>query len=93
MGIISRDGREFRLQGEGRVIPCGSGGGRPPTMVGRPLTGAWRTGPQTPYATNPRGGHLGKFVSSGMMGSYDGRSPPRRDVTNLNPPPSAYPPP
>ena len=87
MGIIGRDGREFRLRGEWGIRPRGSGGRRPPTMVGRPCAGAWRTGPQTPYAITPRGGPLGKFGSLGMMGAYDGRAPPRRDATNLNPPP------
>ena len=56
MGIIGRDGRQFRPRGEGRIHPLGSGGGRPPTMVGLPQAGAWRTGPQTLYATTPRGG-------------------------------------
>ena len=55
MGIISRDGQEFLPWREGGVLPHGSGGGRPPTMVGRPRAGAWRTVPQTPYATTPRG--------------------------------------
>ena len=87
MRINGRDGQEFRLQGEGGGCSHGSGGGRPPTMVGRPHTGAWRTGLQNPYATTPRGGPLGNFVSLGTMGADDGRSPLCRDATKLNPPP------
>ena len=67
MGIIGRDRQEFRLQGEGGICPHGSGGGRPPNMVGRPCAGAWRTGPQTQYFTTPRGEPLIKFGSPGMM--------------------------
>ena len=91
MGITGRDGREFRPSGEGGISPCGSGGGRPPTMVGRPHTWAWRKGPQTPYYTTPRGLPLGKFESPGMMGADDGRAPPLRDATNLTPPPPCTP--
>ena len=69
MGIIGRDGQVFRPWGEGGIHPCRSGGGRPPTMVRRPHKGAWRTGTQTPYATTPRGGPLGKFGSPAMMGA------------------------
>ena len=87
MGIISRYGQEFHPKGEGGIYPHGSGGGRPPAMVGRPLAGAWRTGTQTPYSTTPRGRPLGKFRSPWMMGSENGRATPRRDATNLNPPP------
>ena len=92
MGIIGRDGWEFLPQREGGIRPCGSGGGRPPTMVGRTRAGAWRTGPQTPYATTPRGGTLGKFGSPGIMGSDDSQEPPPRDATNLTPPPAYLPP-
>ena len=87
MGIIGRDGREFRPRGEGEIRPRRSGGGRTPNMVGSTNEGVWITGPQTPYATTPRGGPLGKFGSPGMMGADDGRAPPRRDATNLNPSP------
>ena len=87
MGIIGRDGWEFRMRGEGWIHPRVRGGGRHPSIVGRPHTGSWRTGPQTPYATTPRGGTLGKFWSPEMMGADDGRAPLRRDATNLNPPP------
>ena len=45
--------------GIGGIHTCGSGGERPPTMVGRPRAGACKTRPQTPYATTPRGGNLG----------------------------------
>ena len=86
MGIIGRNGREFRLRVEGGIRPRGSGGGRPPTMFGRPRAGAWRTGPQTPYATTPRVGPLGKFGSPGMMGADDGCLPLHRHATNLTPP-------
>ena len=86
MGIISRDGQEFRPRGEVGVRPRVSGVERPPTMVGHPCAGACRTGPQTPYATTPRGGPLGKFGYPGMMGDDDGQAPLRRDVTNLTPP-------
>ena len=65
IGIIVRDGREFRLRGEGGICPRGIGGGRPPTMVGLPHTGAWKTRPQTPYATKPKGVPLGKLVPRG----------------------------
>ena len=93
MGILGRDGRKFSLRGEGEICPRRRGGGRPPTMVGRPHARAWRTGPQISYATTPRGVPLGKFVSPGMMGADDGRTSPRRDATNLNPrPPSHLPP-
>ena len=51
------------------------------------LCRSWRTRPQIPYATTPRGGTLGKFGSPGMMNADDGQDPPRRDGTNLNPPP------
>ena len=57
-GIIVRDGKEFCPRVEGGIRPRRSGGGRPPTMSGRPCVGSWRTGPQTPYATTPRGGPL-----------------------------------
>ena len=87
MRIIGRDGQEFRPGVEGGIRPHGSGSGRPPTMVGRPHTGAWRTGPQTPYVTTPRGRLLGKCGSLGIMGADDGREFPRRDTTNLTPPP------
>ena len=87
MGIIKKDGREFRLRGEGGILPHGSGSRRPPTMVGRPRAGAWRIIIQNPYATTPRGGTLGKIGSLGMMGADDGRSHPCRDATNLSPPP------
>ena len=40
-----------------------------------------------PYAIIPRGRLLGKFGSLGMMDADYGRAPPRRDATNLNPPP------
>ena len=93
MGIIGKDWQEFRPRGEGGGCTRGSGGGRPPTMVGRPHAGARRTGTQTPYTTTPRGGILGKFGSLGMMGDDDGRAPPRRDATNLTPPPPAHLPP
>ena len=92
MGIIGRDRQEFRLQGEGGICPHGSGGGRPPNMVGRPCAGAWRTGPQTQYFTTPRGEPLIKFGSPGMMGADDGQAPPRRDATKLTPPPHTFPP-
>ena len=39
MVIIGRDGMEFRPRGEGGIHPRGIVGGRPPTMVGRPLAG------------------------------------------------------
>ena len=87
MGIIDRDGQAFSLRGEGGGCPRRSGGGRPPTMVGRPCTGDLRTGTQTPYTTTPRGASLGKFGSPGMTGTDNVRAPPRRDATNLNPPP------
>ena len=93
MGIIGMDGQEFRPQGEGGYCPRGSGGGIPPTMAGHPHAGAWRTGPQTPYAITPRGGPLGKFGVPGMMGADDGRAPQRMDATNVNPPPPAHLPP
>ena len=92
MGIIGRDGRKFRSRGEGGIHTRGSGSVRPPTMVWRPCAGAWRTVPQNPYATTPRGGPLGKFGSPGMMGDDDGRAPPHRYATNLNPPPPPPPP-
>ena len=59
MGIIVRDGQEFRLWVEGGIRSCRRGGGRHPTMVGRLSTGACRKEPQTPYATTPRGVPLG----------------------------------
>ena len=40
VGIISRDGWEFRPRGDVGICPRGSGGGRPPTMVRRPCVGA-----------------------------------------------------
>ena len=55
MGVIGRDGQEFHPWEEGGNCPQGSGGGRSPTMVGSPHIRAWRTGPNTPYATTPRG--------------------------------------
>ena len=91
MGIISMDEQEFRPREEGGICLCGSGGARPPTMFGHPHTGAWRTGHQTPYATTLRGDPLEKFGSPGMMGADDGREPPSRDTTNLNPPPPCTP--
>ena len=87
MGIIGRYGGEFRPRGEGGVRPQWSGGRRPPTMVGRPHAGSLRTGTPTPYATTPREVPLGKFGSPGMMGADDGREPPHRDATIINPPP------
>ena len=92
VGIIGRDGREFCLRGEWGIRPRGSGSRRPPTMDGRPHAGAWRTGPQ-PHTPLPQGrGPLGKFGFPGMMGADDGWAAPRRDVTNLTPPPRTLPP-
>ena len=87
MGVIGRDGQEFRPRVEGEILPCRSGFRRPPTMVGRPRAGDCRTVTQTPYTTTPRGVPLGKFGSLGMMGADDGWAPPLRDATNLTPPP------
>ena len=91
MGIIGRDGRELFPGGEGMICPRIRGGGRPPTMNGRTHAAAWRTVPQTPYATTPMGGPLGKFGSLGMMGDDDGRAPLHRDATNLTPPRHTFP--
>ena len=59
IGIIFRDGKELRPLGEEGIHPHGSGGERPTTMVGYNHAEAWRTGPQTPYDTTPRGVPLG----------------------------------
>ena len=83
MGSSAWMGRNYVCRDMGVISPCRSFGGRPLTMVGRPREGAWRTGPQNPYATTPRGGTPGKFGFLGMMGADDGRAPPRRDATNL----------
>ena len=57
-------------------------------MVGHPHAGAWITGTPPPHATTPRGGPVENFESPGMMGANDGWAHPRRDATNMNPPPS-----
>ena len=75
------------------ISPCGSGGRRLPTMLGRPHAGAWIKGPPHPHVTTPKGVPLGKFGSPWMMGPYDGQDPLCRDATNLNPPPPCTPPP
>ena len=56
-------GNSVRGERGGGVRIRGSGGGRLLAMVGRPLSGDCRTGPQTPYATTPRGIPLGKCGS------------------------------
>ena len=71
-GIIGRDGQELCPREEGGIRPCGSGGGRLPTMVRRPHARDWRTGPQTPYATTPGVGPFSKFGSPGTLGADDG---------------------
>ena len=83
------------LAGMDRNYVRGERGGFVPTKAAAedphhgwdPQSRGLRTGPQSPYATTPRGEPLGKFGSTGMMSADDGRAPSCRDATNLNPPP------
>ena len=55
MGIIGRDGQKFRLQGEGGILPCGSGGGNPPLWSGAHAQGIGEQDPK-PHTPPPLGG-------------------------------------